>query len=642
MFSIIDTAAGELRRPKTMADRACDQCKSRKVRCDMTKPCLTCRERQFNCTYDKARKKRGPAGKRIHEIRQNQGRFEENNHHSQPDLVSPTSSSTHTVVPNGLESEFRHGESFSQKNENHAGRQLSSFTPEPVHWPSGTTPTPGEVNFREVTTSHNGQNYTASPSQSEMYFPSLPLDSPNSSLFDTFGSISQSELPAEAADVWPARVHEHNLLPWIDVYFKRLHPTMPILNRANMYCEMLLRKHRTDPQYGAMLLGLCAFAMTQPVQIHERGSIASRSVQARMLMEECVRMRMAPDFGEDPTIETILASFFLFACLFGSHQHKAARHKLREAVDLAYSLGMHLPQSYTGLTRELREQWLRTYLVLSVTERAYALQQSHSISFRGRPGITARFMQAFDPSATNEYISSLIYQDRADAVGMTALLYLMDTFDAIDESVMDCWNGYCRFSDGACESFDRRRALQMFRAQHRVRDACLTGTILFAPSVEPLPMAQLLESQQIDISVTQLWLLGRLWQLCLTHGMLRETSDHAELRFDFAFRIGLILMSSCNVYSLSAMEVHGVGLVEKVYDVAMGVITAMSSCSSLHLDLVILSDSDVIASPHPVIETKVRELLNGFASLMREFRGGDHKYNAQFETALAGIPGFHG
>jgi hypothetical protein len=169
--------------------------------------------------------------------------------------------------------------------------------------------------------------------------------------------------------VWPKKVNEANLLPWIDVYFKRLHPTIPILNRANMYCEMLLRKHRADPQYGAMLLGLCAFAMTQPVQIHERASTVSRSAQARMLMEECVRMRMAPDFGEDPTIEMILASFFLFACLFGSHQHKAARHRLREAVDLAYSLGMHLPQSYTNLTRELREQWLRTYLVLSVTER---------------------------------------------------------------------------------------------------------------------------------------------------------------------------------------------------------------------------------------------------------------------------------
>jgi hypothetical protein len=249
-------------------------------------------------------------------------------------------------------------------------------------------------------------------------------------------------------------------------------------------------------------------------------------------------------------------------------------------------------------------------------------------------------MQAFDPDATNEYISSLIYQDRADAVGMTALLYLMDTFDAIDESVMDCWNGYCRYSDGACEMFDRRRALQMFRAQHRVRDACLTGNILFAPSVEPLQMAQLLESQQIDISVTQLWLLGRLWQLCLTHGILRDTSDHAELRYDFACRIALILMSSCNVYSLSAMEVHGVGLMEKIYDVAMGVITAMNSCSGLYLDLVIPVESDVISSPHPVAETRIRELLHGFASLMREFRGGDHKYNGQFEVALNGIPGF--
>jgi hypothetical protein len=58
-----------------------------------------------------------------------------------------------------------------------------------------------------------------------------------------------------------------------------------------------------------------------------------------MLMEESVKMRVTADFGENPSIEMILTSFFLFACLFGNEQHKAAHHKLREAVDLAHSLG---------------------------------------------------------------------------------------------------------------------------------------------------------------------------------------------------------------------------------------------------------------------------------------------------------------
>lgn len=466
-------------------------------------------------------------------------------------------------------------------------------------------------------------------------FPSLPAESPSGST-DQFSSILEQDLPllTAAVDVWPTRVNEMTLLPWIDVYFKRLHPTIPILNRSKIYEEMLLRKHRTDPHYGAMLLGLCAFAMTQPVQIHERSSMPSRAVQARMLMEECVRMRVSADFGENSTIEMILTSFFLFACLFGASQHNAARHRLREAVDLAYSLGLHLPASFIGLDTEVKGQMLRTYLVLSVTERAYALQQNHAISFRGQPGITARFMHAFDPTATGEYISSLIYEERSDSVAMTGLLYLMDTFDAIDESVMDCWNGYCRLSDGICESFDRRRALQMFRAQRRIREACIAGAISYAPSVTPLPLSQLLETQQADIVVTQFWLLNRLWNLCLSHQLLLEDSEHCELRFDFACRVASAVLGHCNRLALASMEVHGVGFVEKLYDVAMGVIAVMNS-ARVHFDTRI---PQLDFEQHEQSQPTARELLEGLSNLIQHFRGGEHPYQARFAAALGTLP----
>lgn len=482
------------------------------------------------------------------------------------------------------------------------------------------------------------------PNMEDFVFPSLPVDSPTND-FEAFGSIPHQEfpdlqIPQIAIDIWPARINEETLLPWIDVYFKRLHPTIPILNRTTLYHDMLTRKHHQDTQYGAMLLSLCAFAMSQPIQIHERASAPSRAVQTNMLMTECVKMRVAADFGEEPSIEMVLTSFFLFACLFQNAKHKAARLRLREAVDLAQTLGLHLPTSYEGLGAETREQWLRSYLVLSVTERAYALQQRHSIDLRGRPGITARFMQAFGSDAAAEYISHLIFQEQSDAVGMTGLLYLMETFDAIDENVIECWNGHCKYSDGACELFDRRRALQMFRAQDKARDACLNGTISFAPSASPLPLRELVDSQQADITATQFWLLNRLWFLCLSHGLLRESSDHEELCYSYACHIASHLLGQCNRFALSAMEVHGVGFAEKLYDVASGVVTALHSSASIVLETAVSVGEIEYQTAGRNDGRTVRELLSDLARLMRSFRGGEHPYAGMFEVALRGVPGF--
>lgn len=87
------------------------------------------------------------------------------------------------------------------------------------------------------------------------------------------------------------------------------------------------------------------------------------------MMHEATKMRSCSDFGENPTIEAVLTSFFLFGCLFGSNQHNAAWLRLREALDLAATLGLNDPNSYLDLSSEEKGQRLRTYLVLSITER---------------------------------------------------------------------------------------------------------------------------------------------------------------------------------------------------------------------------------------------------------------------------------
>jgi len=175
--------------------------------------------------------------------------------------------------------------------------------------------------------------------------------------------------------LWPSYINESSLIPWIDVYFDRLHPTLPVLNRSSIFIRILSQEHRRNSQFGAMLLAVGAFSLTQPIEISERPTASSRADQARFMMNESTKMRSSSDFGEQPTLEAVLTSFFLFGCLFGTNQHNAARLRLREAIDLALMLGLNDPNSYNRLSSEEKGQWLRTYLVLSVTERYVTMNQ---------------------------------------------------------------------------------------------------------------------------------------------------------------------------------------------------------------------------------------------------------------------------
>lgn len=246
--------------------------------------------------------------------------------------------------------------------------------------------------------------------------------------------------------------------------------------------------------------------------------------------------------------------------------------------------------------------------------------------------MNAYFMRAFGSLNSTS-------TDQTDALSMTGLLYLMETFDAIDESVVECWAGYCKYSDGHCETFDRRRALRMFRAQRRAREGCLTGSISFEPSASLLPLQRLLESQQADISITQFWLLNRLWELCMTHGLLREASDHAELQLNFAYHVANDLLVLCDGLSLQSMEVHGIGLVEKIYDVAMGLIKALNTSPQMNLESS-FADPDSLAIRSTVSRPSIRTLLHRLSDLIQNFRGGDHDYAAKITMTLDLIPGY--
>jgi hypothetical protein len=356
-----------------------------------------------------------------------------------------------------------------------------------------------------------------------------------------------------------------------------------------------------------MLLSLCAFSLTQPIDISERPTSSSRSDQAKILVQEATRMRSSSaDFGENPTIDAVLTSFFLFGYLFGSGQHNAARLRLREAVDLASTLGLNNPASYADCSSaEVKGQWLRTYLVLTVTERAYALQRQHPLTFTGpRPHEIIRSAADEIISCTTQRldVSGIIVHTEKEAAGMLGLSLLMEIFDAIDEEILICWNARCSASrkhgDGKCQILTEAKVLSIYRNLSKVGSGAgrygsnnkknddyfeldggetggndggrrrrtttppPTSTSPELNSVETF-RTFLSETQCADILLTRKWVQDRVWNLCFTHGLLRlglET-EHPELRLTYAMDNAARAMELCRVLRISAIEAHGVGIV---------------------------------------------------------------------------------
>lgn len=179
----------------------------------------------------------------------------------------------------------------------------------------------------------------------------------------------------DTAPHWPGYISEASLIPWMDVYFDRLHPTMPVFNRSTLFTKIYLQEHRNNALFGSMILALCAFAITQPIFISERPTSSSRERQAKLLMNEAMKMRSSFDFGEKPTLETVMTSFFLFGSLFGTNQHNAAWLRLRETIDLAQTMGLDDSNAYQGALSEETGQNLRAYMVLFITERSASLSE---------------------------------------------------------------------------------------------------------------------------------------------------------------------------------------------------------------------------------------------------------------------------
>lgn len=360
----------------------------------------------------------------------------------------------------------------------------------------------------------------------------------------------------------------------VDFFFTNLYPTQPILHRQKVGETIGLMD--TDPEAYCLVVSLCAYMMIQPNMVLDPAAFEGARVQPQSsiqlghtLLQEAIRVRKSANYIENPSVWSVITSFFIFGCYFCLDRQNTAWFHLREASTLALVMGMHDESTYQipDIIESSRRR--RLYWLLFVTERAYALQQHRPLTLHATINLPT------------------LDEDPAETVELSGFIHLANLFRPFDDTFVGLWN--------------------------KARTGCTTEWLTQLQNQLSAALPRYLhctESQAVDLRCSQQWLKTMVWQLSINQGFLSSAASDNAMNFRFPIEISRDLVESASQFSQSSMEVHGIGLIEKLFDVA---------CTL----------TDVMAiMPHEQASYGLgpRHYLNQLMTLISNLRGGQERY----------------
>lgn len=160
----------------------------------------------------------------------------------------------------------------------------------------------------------------------------------------------------------------------VDVFFTHMYPMMPILDPDQL--QGIMAESSSSLEAYCLISAFCAFMLIQPgvaVKVIHVVDQPTESVtdphMGQALMDEATRVRKGLDYVENPTMKSVITSFFLFRCGFGLTRHNTSWNHLREATAQALNLSMQDAQTYLFGDAVENSRKRRLFWLLFVTER---------------------------------------------------------------------------------------------------------------------------------------------------------------------------------------------------------------------------------------------------------------------------------
>ncbi|KAL5598757.1 hypothetical protein BROUX41_003907 [Berkeleyomyces rouxiae] len=198
--------------------------------------------------------------------------------------------------------------------------------------------------------------------------------------------------PPSGSSPAPGYIHADLVKQSINFFFTKMYTMMPILEH-NQVTHMFNNMDKDAEAY-SLIAALCAFVLYQPgmqlpgLDMYMLENVPSANIMAsELLMDEAIRVRRGYDFVSEPTLATMVTSYFLASCNKMLDLRKRAWFFLRETATMFQIADMEREETYRqwSPSEALRRRCL--YWQVLATERLLALQDNYPISLQ--PSITS-------------------------------------------------------------------------------------------------------------------------------------------------------------------------------------------------------------------------------------------------------------
>jgi Fungal specific transcription factor domain len=438
-------------------------------------------------------------------------------------LQRPSPNSNHFVTVNEFAQKIFDGEDYTT---------LAYHSTPPLELPGPARPPPLDRVMESEGITHH-----ISPSLPDWSGPSPSISHAESPLLfrSTSGGSIQDEVRI-AALAQETGMSPIMMSQCIKQFFRHLYPIMPVIHESTFH-RTLNRPEDLSPDEKCLVLTMCAVTILHASPPSDLTLEAKKDI-GRQFLSHFLDLRRGSDWIETSSLTTIIASYFASVSYFELKQPRSSNFYVREATGMALEQGLHLDSFYVGMNQVAEICHRRSFALLFVTERGASILRNKPISIPRLPTLPMEFFDDEDPGI------------------LTGFQCLCRLFALLDEKFIEVW----RSSESPTP---RPSAVSIAAIQQNLSSMSFDS-------------ANLPEIQRADVQITQQWLRLIFWQASMRQGIISSKSENPAFRYNYPILIAKSLCEQMNSMPINAVAVHGLGIFEKVFEVAYTLMDALT------------------------------------------------------------------